>query len=189
MSDTNDKNSSQKRTLVEEGTEFKGSLKSSCPIVVMGKVEGDISGPSILISPSGVVAGTVKVTELRSEGELAGEVDADTVTLSGRVRDNTVIRARTLEVSLARSTGQMEVVFGHCELAVGEAPSKDAAISAALAPAAPTPAPGPGPKAVAPSQSPSPASATGPAAEPDATDDNGAPRPRRSTRTQPPPMA
>ena len=29
-----------KRTLVEEGTQFKGSLSSSCPIVVKGKIDG-----------------------------------------------------------------------------------------------------------------------------------------------------
>lgn len=31
-----------KRTLVEEGTRFKGSLTSTCPIVVQGSVEGDV---------------------------------------------------------------------------------------------------------------------------------------------------
>ena len=46
-----------KHTLVEEGTEFKGTMSSSCPIVVMGKVEGDVTGPVIHITPSGVVAG------------------------------------------------------------------------------------------------------------------------------------
>jgi hypothetical protein len=62
-----------KHTLVEEGTEFKGTLSSKCPIVVMGKVEGDVTGPIIQVTASGVVAGNVKVKELRSEGELAGK--------------------------------------------------------------------------------------------------------------------
>ncbi|HMG20487.1 MAG TPA: polymer-forming cytoskeletal protein, partial [Kofleriaceae bacterium] len=52
-----------KHTLVEEGTEFKGTMSSSCPIVVMGKVEGDIAGPVIHITPSGVVSGVVKVKQ------------------------------------------------------------------------------------------------------------------------------
>jgi cytoskeletal protein CcmA (bactofilin family) len=165
MSDTT--NPSQKRTLVEEGTEFKGSMKSSCPIVVMGKIEGEVAGPSIHVTVSGVVAGVVKVTELRSEGEVAGEVNADTVTLAGRVRDNTVIRARTLEVSLSRSSGQMEVVFGQCELSVGDAPNKEAAIAKALAPPQPE------------------APAAAPAADAPADDK----RPRDRSRTQPPPQA
>src|SRR5215468_2054575 len=124
-----------KHTLVEEGTEFKGTMSSSCPIVVMGKVEGDVAGPVIHVTPSGVVSGVVKVKQLRSDGEIAGEVEADTVEISGRVRDRTVIRARTLDVSLTASKGGMQVVFGECELAVGDEPNKEAAIAAALAPA------------------------------------------------------
>jgi cytoskeletal protein CcmA (bactofilin family) len=122
-----------KHTLVEEGTEFKGTMSSSCPIVVMGKVEGDVAGPVIHITPSGVVAGVVKVKDLHSAGELAGEVEAETVQISGRVRDRTVIRARSLEVSLNVSKGGMQVVFGECELAIGDEPSKEAAVAAALA--------------------------------------------------------
>lgn len=126
-----------KHTLVEEGTEFKGTMSSSCPIVVMGKVEGDIAGPVIHVTPSGVVSGVVKVKQLRSDGELAGEVEADTVEISGRVRDRTVIRARSLEVSLSVQKGGMQVVFGECELAVGDEPNKEAAIASALTPPAP----------------------------------------------------
>jgi cytoskeletal protein CcmA (bactofilin family) len=126
---------SGKHTLVEEGTEFKGTMSSNCPIVVMGKVEGDVTGPMIQVTASGVIAGNVKVKELRSAGEVAGEVQAEAVTISGRVRDKTVIRARTLQVSLT-STGKtgMEVMFGECELAIGDEPDKQAAISAATAP-------------------------------------------------------
>jgi cytoskeletal protein CcmA (bactofilin family) len=114
-----------KRTLVEEGTELKGTMVSKCPIVVMGKVEGDISGPSIEIAEGGVVAGNVNVKELRSAGEVAGNVQAESVYLSGRVRDNTVIRAATLEVNLTRTDGPMEVVFGGtCELAIGDEPTR-----------------------------------------------------------------
>src|SRR5215216_3131579 len=122
---------SGKHTLVEEGTEFKGTLSSKCPIVVMGKVEGEIAGPIIHVTASGVMAGNVKVKELRSEGEVAGEVEAEAVRISGKVRDGTKIRARTLEVSLTAGKGGMEVLFGDCELAVGDEPNKDAAITAA----------------------------------------------------------
>jgi cytoskeletal protein CcmA (bactofilin family) len=130
-----------KHTLVEEGTEFKGTMSSNCPIVVMGKVEGDIAGPVIHITPTGIVSGVVKVKQLHSDGELAGEVEADTVEISGRVRDRTVIRARSLEVSLSTTKGGMQVVFGECELAVGDEPNKEAAIAAATA--APAAATGP----------------------------------------------
>jgi cytoskeletal protein CcmA (bactofilin family) len=138
----NDKNGlpTGKHTLVEEGTEFKGTMSSNCPIVVMGKVEGDVAGPVIHVSTTGVVAGNVRVKELRSEGEVAGEVEADVVRISGRVRDRTVIRARALEVSLSTQKGGMQVVFGECELNVGDEPSKEAAIAAATAPPSAQPA-------------------------------------------------
>jgi cytoskeletal protein CcmA (bactofilin family) len=124
-------NGKQRRTLVEEETEFKGIMKSKCPIAVMGRVDGEIEAPSMHVSPSGSVAGTVKVSELHSEGELAGEIDADSVHLSGRIKDGTVIRARSLEVKLNRDAGKMQLVFGECELSVGDEPDKAAAIEAA----------------------------------------------------------
>jgi cytoskeletal protein CcmA (bactofilin family) len=108
-----------RKTLVEEGTQFKGSLTSDCPIEVKGRVEGDLNAPALSVSPSGAVHGKIKVGEIRSQGELAGEFDADMVQLSGTVRDNTVIRAKSLEVKLAAPGGKMQVIFGECELEVG----------------------------------------------------------------------
>jgi cytoskeletal protein CcmA (bactofilin family) len=124
--------SETKRTLIEDGTELKGTLTSTCPIVVMGRVEGDLTGPSVEVTESGVLSGKAKVTQLHSRGELAGEFDADTVHLSGRVRDNTRIRAQSLEVHLKREEGRMEMVFGDCELAVGDAPDKVKAVAQAV---------------------------------------------------------
>ena len=123
--------SETKKTLIEEGTELKGTLTSTCPIVVMGRVEGDLTGPSVEVTETGVLCGKAKVTELRSRGELAGEFDAEVVELSGRVRDKTIIRAQSLEVSLRRDEGRIEMVFGDCELAVGDAPDKAKAIARA----------------------------------------------------------
>src|SRR5689334_17907756 len=93
--------SATKHTVVEDGSTFKGTLTSSCPIHVHGRVEGDLEAPSLMISSSGAVHGRVKVAEVRSQGELSGELDADSIELAGSVRDNTVIRARSLEVKLA----------------------------------------------------------------------------------------
>lgn len=176
-----------KHTLVEEGTEFKGTLSSKCPIVVMGKVEGDVTGPVIHVTGTGVVAGHVKVKELRSDGEVAGEVEADVVRISGRVRDKTVIRARSLEVSLNVTKGGMEVVFGECELAVGDEPNKDAAVAAALAsPAAPGAAPVDAKKPGAAKATPGkPEAAATPAAAASPDDEAGT----RRRGTQPPPVS
>jgi cytoskeletal protein CcmA (bactofilin family) len=116
-----------RKTLVEEGTQFKGSLSSNCPIEVKGRIEGDVNAPALSVSASGAVHGRVKVGEIRSQGELAGEFDAEVVQLSGTVKDNTIIRAKSLEVKLNPAEGKMQVVFGECSLEVGsEAPAADA---------------------------------------------------------------
>ncbi len=115
-----------KQTIVEEGTEFKGTLVSTCPIVVRGRVEGEIDTPSLTVSENGAVHGRAKVGTIRSLGELSGEFDADIVELAGRVRDNTVIRAKSLEVKLSSEDAKMQITFGECELAVGDAPEDEA---------------------------------------------------------------
>ena len=113
-----------KRTLVEEGTELKGSLTSTCPVLVRGRIQGEITAPSLTVSPSGAVHGRAKVGELSAEGELSGEFDADTVALSGSVKDKTVIKAKTLSVKLSSESGKLSVMFGECDLEVGNPPPK-----------------------------------------------------------------
>jgi cytoskeletal protein CcmA (bactofilin family) len=145
-----------RKTLVEEGTHFKGSLSSNCPIEVKGRVEGDLTAPALAISASGAVHGKVKVGEMRSQGELAGEFDADVVQLSGVVKDNTVIRAKSLEVKLSSPDSKMQVVFGECSLEVGaEAPAANVVV-----PVEPPPRLSEAPKVSSPSVRP-PADANG----------------------------
>ena len=115
-----------KQTLVEEGTELKGTLKSSCQVVVNGKIDGQIEAPSLTVTTTGTVLGTVRAQKLRSEGTLAGDIDADDVYLSGTVRSNTMIRAKKLEVKLAPERGKLEVSFGECMVEVGEDPAQKA---------------------------------------------------------------
>lgn len=115
-----------KQTTVEEGTEFKGTLSSTCPVVVRGTLDGDIKAPALTVAESGVVVGKVEAETIRSEGTLAGNVDADDVFLSGNVRSDTVIRAKTLEVKLRRDKAKLEVTFGECILEVGDEPAAEA---------------------------------------------------------------
>src|SRR5687768_13175764 len=134
MSSSNSTNPTSKRTVVEEGTHFTGNLTSSCPIDVRGRVEGDVQAPSLTVSARGAVHGHAKVGSVHSEGELSGEFEAETVELSGAVKDKTVIRARSLEVRLYSVKGQ-QVIFGDCELSVGDEPSEYDAVEAPTAPA------------------------------------------------------
>jgi cytoskeletal protein CcmA (bactofilin family) len=121
----------EKRTVIEEGAELTGVFRLQHPLVVLGKLEGEISGPALLIRDGGVVAGRVKVGELRSSGEIGGEIDVQMAHLSGRVRDKTVLRTRTLELHSQHTAG-MPAMFLDCEIEAGEVPSKDDLITAAL---------------------------------------------------------
>jgi cytoskeletal protein CcmA (bactofilin family) len=112
-------------TLIEQGTAFQGTLHATCPILARGKLDGDVTGPSLEVTETGHVAGKVKVTDLRSQGELNGRFEADDVVLAGHVRDKTVIVAKALEVT---STVTLE----SCEFLIGEPPSKAQALRAAL---------------------------------------------------------
>ena len=118
-----DLKSGEKQTLVEEGTQFVGSLTSTCPVQVKGKIDGQVVAPSLTISETGSVHGKAKIGTVVSLGQVSGEIDADTVQLSGAVLDDTIIRAKTLEVRLATEEGKMTVVFGNAKLEVGDGPS------------------------------------------------------------------
>ncbi|MBI4750763.1 MAG: polymer-forming cytoskeletal protein [Acidobacteria bacterium] len=130
MSDQN-----TKRTIIEEGSELTGTLKSNCAVVVSGKVNGEIHSPSLVVSEGGSVHGTIKVNDLKSQGEIAGQIDAEMVELSGKVNDQTIIRATMLEVKLSTpDSNKLQVQFGNCSLEVGKEEGS--------APAAPAPAGG-----------------------------------------------
>ena len=103
----------EKRTLVEEGTKFKGSLTSTCPIVVQGSIEGDVEGPSVTVSATGAVSGTIVAGTLTSAGKLAGDFDVDTAQLEGRVEKDTTIRTTSLDAKLTATTGKLQITFGY----------------------------------------------------------------------------
>jgi cytoskeletal protein CcmA (bactofilin family) len=138
---------STRTTVVEEGTSLTGTLTASGPVQVLGRVDGDITGPTVEVAASGVITGTVKATMLRSRGELSGHFEADDIELAGRVLDETVIRAKALQVTFGGDSG---MVFGACELEIGEAPDKTRALREANAVRRPrqTEAPAPAPDPV-----------------------------------------
>jgi cytoskeletal protein CcmA (bactofilin family) len=111
----NEPKPNERRTIIEEGTLFRGSLSSSCAVDVRGRIDGEIETPALTVSATGAVHGQVKVGSVRSEGELSGDFDADTVELAGVVKNNTIIRARTMEVKLSAERGKLQVIFGEAE--------------------------------------------------------------------------
>jgi cytoskeletal protein CcmA (bactofilin family) len=111
----------KQETVVGEGTEFEGAIRSQCPITVNGNLLGDVSGPTLIVTGTGSVRGRIKVAEVKSEGEIAGEIDAESVDLSGHVGDKTTIRATSLQVKLSQNGtgGVMQVSFENCDVNVG----------------------------------------------------------------------
>jgi cytoskeletal protein CcmA (bactofilin family) len=109
-----------RRTIIEEGTEVEGSVRSNCHVDVSGMVRGNITAPALTVSESGRVDGKISVEKLRSSGEISGEIEAESIELSGTVGDETVVRARSLEVKLADPRGRMQVSFGNCSLQIGQ---------------------------------------------------------------------
>src|ERR1700754_3122506 len=82
----------QKQTVVEEGTRLKGSLTSTCRILVQGSIEGEGSGPAITVGATGEPSGTTTSGALKSEGKISGTFDVDTAEVGGVVAKNTILR-------------------------------------------------------------------------------------------------
>ena len=75
----------RQETVLAEGTEFEGAIRSKCPISVSGNLLGDVSAPTLVVTRTGSVHGRIKVAEVKSEGEIAGEIvdEAECVAESG----------------------------------------------------------------------------------------------------------
>jgi len=125
-----------KHTLIEQGTEFKGTMKSTCPVVVNGRVEGELSAPELDVTTTGTVRGNIKADRLSSRGTLSGNIDAGDLFLSGSVGSKTVIKAKNLEVKLAPEQGRMELTIGECTLDIGDEPTRERRSEPSLKPAA-----------------------------------------------------
>jgi len=112
-----------RESVVARGTSFQGTVSSECPVTVSGVVDGELTAPALVVTDSGSVNGRITVEELKSTGEISGKIEAGTMQLSGRVRDNTSIRAKTLEVKLSSDGSEkLQLVFGNATLEVGEDP-------------------------------------------------------------------
>ena len=117
-----------KETIIAKGTQFEGAIKSDCAVTLGGSLDGEIAAPSLKVESGGTVDGRVEVTTLESEGEIRGQIIAEDVRLAGRVGNNTVILANTLEVKLNNSKDGLQVAFGDCELQVGEKSNRDRSV-------------------------------------------------------------
>ena len=117
-------NKTARQTLVDEGTTLSGAIKSNCPVIVNGRVDGDLEVPELTVTSSGQVKGSIIAEKVRSHGTLSGNVKAKEVQLAGSVLSKTVIVADTLDIKLGSSGKPLEVTFGDCDLQVGDDPAQ-----------------------------------------------------------------
>src|SRR5690349_10484054 len=99
----------EKKTIVEEGTALKGSITSTCAVLVQGTIAGEVTGPSIEVSATGSVEGKITTSNLTSRGKVAGELDVESARLSGTVAPKSIVRASKLDVKLAATDGKIEL--------------------------------------------------------------------------------
>src|SRR4029078_2298833 len=104
-------------TIVEEGSEFRGNFTSSRPIIVNGRIEGDVSAPAVMVTNSGARQGNVEAKTISCRGSAAGVFVADTIELSGSIAQNTVIRAQRLNLKIVSTSGRVEIAFGQTVIA------------------------------------------------------------------------
>jgi len=113
-----------RESVIAEGTSCKGVVTSDCPLTVSGAIDGELTAPAAVVTGSGRLHGKIRVEELTSEGQVAGDIEARTLKLSGQVNDKTRIRAQSLEVKLDSSgSDKLQVTFGDATLEVGPEPT------------------------------------------------------------------
>ena len=98
-------------TLVAEGSYFKGDFISSCPIVVNGRIEGDVRAPAVTVTSSGALQGKIEATTISCTGSVAGVLEADAIELSGAIARDTIIRAQRLNLDVESTSGRIELAF------------------------------------------------------------------------------
>ena len=76
--------SSLKPSIISEGFEFTGDMKSGGSITVDGTFKGNLSVQTLLIGANGYVDGTVSADNINIKGRLAGTVSCRDIVIGGR---------------------------------------------------------------------------------------------------------
>jgi cytoskeletal protein CcmA (bactofilin family) len=98
-------------TVVEEGTHFRGDLTSRCPVIVKGRIEGDLKAPTVTVTASGALLGNIEAKTISCKGSASGVLEADAIELSGAIARNTIIRAQRLNLDVESTSGRIEIAF------------------------------------------------------------------------------
>jgi cytoskeletal protein CcmA (bactofilin family) len=81
---TQSSNASLKPSIISEGFEFTGDMKSGGSITVDGTFKGNLSVQTLLIGAGGYVDGTVTADSINVKGKLSGTVNCRDLVIGGR---------------------------------------------------------------------------------------------------------
>ena len=81
---TQNSNASLKPSIISEGFEFTGDMKSGGSITVDGTFKGNLSVQTLLIGSGGYVDGTVTADSINIKGVLSGVVSCRDLVIGGR---------------------------------------------------------------------------------------------------------
>ena len=73
-----------KPSIISEGFEFTGDMKSGGSITVDGTFKGNLSVQTLLIGANGLVDGTVNADSINVKGRLLGTIDCRDLVIGGR---------------------------------------------------------------------------------------------------------
>lgn len=80
-------------TIIEDGVEINGNINSSDSIMINGTINGDCNfSNKAFIGSSGYIKGDISADYIRIEGDVNGDIDANTIEIvsGGRIHGNII---------------------------------------------------------------------------------------------------
>ena len=95
-------------SIISEGSEFKGNVKTSAEIQIDGVLNGNVKAKQIVVGVNGNVRGNVTANFLRICGKIEGEIRAETLEIvsSATVKGNVFKKTISIE-SGSKVTGNI----------------------------------------------------------------------------------
>lgn len=73
-----------KPSMISEGFEFNGDIKSNGSLTVDGSITGQINVDNLIVGVTGSVSGTITAKTINVKGKLAGNVNCSDIIVGGR---------------------------------------------------------------------------------------------------------
>ena len=73
-----------KPSMISEGFEFNGDIKSNGSLTVDGSITGQVTVDNLIVGVTGSVSGTITAKSINVKGKLAGDVSCSDIIVGGR---------------------------------------------------------------------------------------------------------